>query len=96
MEKYRGILQIRHCNQGSHSEGDFAFLVADDGSELGLCREGGYPFNDPYYEPYADLYVEIVGTVSHGSLIVESIEKTEPAPEQEEQEQEEHTEQVEE
>ena len=102
MEKFKGILQIRHCNQGSHSEGNFAFLVADDGSEIGLCREGGYPFNDPYYEPYADLYVEITGTVSHGALIVESIEESEPTPEQEEaekqeqKEQEQPTEQVEE
>lgn len=87
MEKFKGILQIRHCNQGSHSEGDFAFLVADDGSELGLCREGGYPFDDPYYEPYADLYVEVTGMVSHGALIVEAIEEIERTPEQEFQEQ---------
>ena len=85
MEKFKGFLEIRHCNQGSHSEGDFAFLVADDGSELGLCREGGYPFNDPYYEPYVGLYVEITGTVSHGALIVEAIEESEQIPEQMEQ-----------
>lgn len=63
-----------------------AFLVAEDGSELELCREGGVPIDDPYYEPFADMAVEIVGRVSHGALIVGSIEpiEQEEAPESEE------------
>jgi hypothetical protein len=82
MEKFRGILQIRHCNEQSRSEGEFAFLVAEGGSELELCREGGLPFNDPYYEPYSDLQVEIVGEVRHGVLVVESIEEWVATPEE--------------
>lgn len=73
MEKFRGILQIRHCNEGTRSEGNLAFLVSDGDSELELCREGGIPINDPYYEPYADMEVEIDGEISHGALIVSAI-----------------------
>ncbi len=86
MEKFRGVLQIRHRNEESRSEGDFALLVAADGSELDLCREGGLPFNDPYYEPYADLQVEITGEVRHGALVVESIEEVMPEPTEPQQE----------
>ncbi len=73
MEKFRGILQIRHCNEGSRSEGDLAFLVIDNDSELELCREGGVPIDDPYYKPFADMKVEIEGEISHGALIVGTI-----------------------
>lgn len=72
MDRFRGILQIRLCNPQSRSEGRFAFLVTGD-DELELCREGGLPMNDPYYEPYEMKHVEIEGTISHGALIVESI-----------------------
>ena len=80
MDKFRGVLQIRHCNEQSRSEGNFAFLVTEDGTEWELCREGGVPFNDPYYEPYADKTVEIAGRVSHGALIVEVINEYESEP----------------
>ncbi len=73
MEKFRGILEIRHYNEGSRAEGDIAFLVMEDGSEVELCRAGGVPLNDPYYEPYADATVEIEGEISHGFLVVETI-----------------------
>ncbi|MBP3550058.1 MAG: hypothetical protein J6J57_00215 [Alistipes sp.] len=73
MNKFRGVVQIRHYNVGSRSEGDVAFLVRAEEPELALCREGGLPINDPYYEPYADKFVEIEGEISHGALIVESI-----------------------
>lgn len=82
MEKFRGILQIRYCNPGSRSEGNMAYLVIGEGEELMLCREGGVPINDPFYEPYADMEVEIVGELSHGLLVVESINRLEQ-PEQE-------------
>lgn len=82
MDRFRGILQIRLCNPQSRSEGRFAFLVMGD-EELELCREGGLPMNDPYYEPFDAKYVEIEGTLSHGALIVESIEETqEPVTEE--------------
>lgn len=39
--------------------------------------------NDPYYEPFDTKYVEIEGTLSHGALIVESIEeRQEPVKEE--------------
>lgn len=82
MDRFRGILQIRLCNPQSRSEGRFAFLVMGD-EELELCREGGLPMNDPYYEPFDAKYVEIEGTLSHGALIVESIEeRQEPVKEE--------------
>lgn len=73
MEKFRGTLHIRLCNADSRSEGWYPYLVCED-REYELCREGGLPFNDPYYEPYNDKEVDICGYVSHDALVVESIE----------------------
>ncbi len=74
MERFRGVLQIRLCNEQSRSEGLYPILVSD-GEELELCREGGLPMNDPYYEPYNMKHVEVTGYMSHGALVVESIEE---------------------
>ncbi len=73
MEKFRGVLQMRLRNIDSRSEGLFPFLVCED-KEYDLCREGGVPFNDPYYTPYHAQMVEVTGYLSHEAIVVESIE----------------------
>ena len=64
---------MRLRNIDSRSEGLFPFLVCED-REYNLCREGGLPFNDPYYAPYHAQMVEVTGHLSHEAIVVEAIE----------------------
>ena len=69
-----GVVAIRLCNEGSRSEGRFAYLVSED-REWELTREGGVPFNDPYYEPFDGLNVIVKGCESGDFIIVDSIDE---------------------
>ena len=64
---------MRLRNIDSRSEGLFPVLVCED-REYDLCREGGLPFNDPYYAPYHAQMVEVTGHLSHEAIVVEAIE----------------------
>lgn len=75
MKEYKGKIELRIENVGTKSEGCYAYLEHAEG-ELQLCREGQYPVNDPYFEPYKGAEVVISGTESHGWLIVETIVPT--------------------
>lgn len=72
MDIFKGIIEIRLCNEGSRSEGRFAYLCGEE-REWQLTREGGVPIDDPYYEAWDGHTVEISGTESGDYLIVESI-----------------------
>lgn len=72
MDIFIGVLAIRLCNEGSRSEGRFAYLVSED-REWELTREGGVPFNDSYYEPFDGMNVIIKGHESGDFIIVDSI-----------------------
>ncbi len=76
MKEYKGKIDLRIENVGAKSEGCYAFLECTEGESLQLCREGQYPVNDPYFEPYNGAEVVISGTESHGWLIVETITPT--------------------
>jgi hypothetical protein len=75
MDIFRGVVAIRLCNEGSRSEGRFAYLCCEDGG-WELTREGGVPFNDPYYEPFDGLDVEVEGRQSGSFIIVEKISES--------------------
>ena len=73
MEEYKGKIVLREENPGTKSEGYCAYLECIEGQSIQLCRNGQYPVNDPYFEPYDGVEVTISGSESHGWLIVETI-----------------------
>ncbi len=72
MEIFKGVVQIRLCNEGSRSEGHYAFLVTEE-CEWRLSRNGGLPFDDPYYTPFDGKSVAIEGESRDKYLIVANI-----------------------
>ncbi len=73
MKEYKGKIVLRIENIGAKSEGRYAYLESTDDRSIQLCREGAYPVNDSYFEPFEDKEVMISGEESHGWLIVKTI-----------------------
>lgn len=73
MEEYKGKIVLRNENFGTKSEGYCAYLECIEGQSMPLCRNGQYPINDPYFEPYDGIEVTISGTENHNWLIVGTI-----------------------
>lgn len=82
MNTYHGILHVRSANTGSRSEGRYAYLTDAEGAEQRLCRRDAAPFDDPFFEPFDGLRVEIEGIFRHGWLTVEAIVLAEETSEQ--------------
>ena len=72
MERFKGVVEIRLCNEGSRSEGRYAYLLGEE-REWQLTRKEGVPFDDPYYEVWEGHSVVIEGSESGEYLVVESI-----------------------
>ncbi len=77
MEQFRGKIEVRLQNEGSKSEGYYAFLVdAEGGGDVKLSREGAYPAGDPFFAELDGREVVLTGEMSHGWLVVQSIDET--------------------
>lgn len=81
MERYEGVLRYGLHYAGSRSEGCYARLEAGDDTVIPLCRKGVLPNNDAFFEPYDGVRVSIMGTMSHGWLVVEQLDGLLPAVE---------------
>lgn len=67
---------MRLRNEGSKSEGYYAFLVRDrDGDALRLTREGVPPADDPLFAALDGREVVATGEMSHGWLVIQSIDE---------------------
>ena len=64
-----GTLQIRTSNEGSKSEGRYAILLTDEGSEYTLYRAGFMPMDDPYFDPYDGAKVTLTGEEEANSYL---------------------------
>jgi hypothetical protein len=75
MEHYQGVILVRLQNVGSKSEGRYAYLVRDDDmSTVKLCRQEQPSYNDPFFEQFDRLEVDVAGQMSHGWLIVSAVD----------------------
>lgn len=74
MERYQGILRYRLHYAGSRSEGYYATLEREEGSEIRLCRKGSLPYNDSELGRHDGQRVSVTGTVDHGWLVLEQLE----------------------
>lgn len=70
----KGRILLEHMNIGTKSEGVYAFLETWQGERYRLYRPDAYPVDDPYFPPFADTCVSVLGDVEDGNYIaVQSI-----------------------
>lgn len=72
-----GLLEYILQNEGSKSEGYWAFLKCNDGKEYTLYRSGIYPLGDEYFASYHGKVVRVVGDAEErtGYFCVGAIEE---------------------
>ncbi len=74
MAEYRGVIELRICNEGTKSHGQYAMLNCDDGLCYTLYREGLCEVNDPYFVDFANQQCAVEGQCENDVWIcVESI-----------------------
>lgn len=71
----QGTLELRTQNEGSKSEGRYAILLTDGGTEFTLYRAGNMPMDDAYFAPYDGFAVEVVGVEEDAYFRVEEIKR---------------------
>lgn len=71
--KYIGKVEIRTLSLGSKSDGEYGYLVCDDGTEYSLCREGVLEMNDPEIIALGGKNVEIEGEATGEWLIINDV-----------------------
>lgn len=74
METYNGVLSLRLMNEGSKSEGVFAYLTLESGDEYMLCRQDVFPADDEYFVPFGGKAVCVKGELYTDELVVEEIQ----------------------
>ena len=69
----QGTLELRTQNEGSKSEGRYAILLTDGGTEFTLYRAGNMPMDDAFFAPFDGRIVEVVGVEEAPYFRVEEI-----------------------
>lgn len=69
----QGTLELRTKNVGSKSEGRYAILLTDEGTEFTLYRAGNMPMDDSYFAPYDGTPVVVTGVEEERYFRVEEI-----------------------
>lgn len=81
METVSGTVEVRRMNVGSKSEGDYAWLVADDRRELRLYRADVFPAGDAFLRSLAGTRVFADGeTETGGYFRVEAVRLADGTP----------------
>ena len=71
----QGTLELRTKNVGSKSEGCYAILLTDEGTEFTLYRAGHMPMGDPYFQLYDGAAVIVTGVEEERYFRVEEIKR---------------------
>jgi|GEM_PF-6890190 len=75
MKQFTGTVQYAPFAQGSKSEGERPFLVAEDGSRILLYKKNDNPFENKGLSAYAGKRVLLQGEVVNGAIEVEAVEE---------------------
>lgn len=66
----KGKISISLANIGSKSEGRIATLTTADNNNYTLYREGALPQNDPFFAPFDNTDVEVLGTIDEQDMYI--------------------------
>lgn len=76
-EVLKGIVSVELRNEGSGSEGEYAFLTDKDTHvAVRLCREDHLPFNDDFLNRFDNCEVTVEGVDKEGWFMVSAITDT--------------------